>query len=157
MVVARKVVPAPTAAKVPTAVKVPTAPTAAKVPTGFTQVGGPSETTYPKYALTPAGTVLVEDGVYLGAVESRFGGYGYPFRMKNGARVHLNSAGQLALRMEGIEAGTHCHIVYCGTEVLKKGAYKGEECHQFQVSVGGVEVGAIAPTVHAAEDLDISL
>jgi hypothetical protein len=134
------------------------APTAAKVPTGFTQVGGPADTTYPKYALTPAGTVLVDDGVYLGAVESRFGGYGYPFRMKDGTRIHLNSAGQLALRMESVEAGTHCHIVYCGTEVLKKGTFKGKDCHQFQVSVGGVEVGAVtsAPQ-HIAEDLDISL
>ena len=145
------------ARKVPTAAKVPAVPTAAKVPTGFTTVGGVGDTTYPKYASTPVGTVLINDGVYLGAVESRFGGYGYPFRMNDGTRIHLNSAGQLAMRMAEIEAGTHCHIVYQGTETLKKGAFKGKDCHQFQVSVGGVEVGAIAPTVHAAEDLDISL
>ena len=133
------------------------APTAAKVPTGFTTVGGVGDTTYPKYASTAAGTVLVNDGVYLGAVESRFGGYGYPFRMTDGTRVHLNGAGQLAMRMEGIEAGTHCHIVYCGTETLKKGAFKGKDCHQFQVSVGGVEVGVTNAPVSIAEDLDISL
>lgn len=152
MTVLRK--PAPKKVATATATATP----AAAVPKGFSMLSGAFNTSYPKYASTPKGTVLINDGVYLGAVESRFGGYGYPFRMTDGSHIHLNGAGQLAMCMEKVLPGTHCHIVYCGTEVLEKGKFVGKECHQFQVSVGGAEVGAHnnAPASFA-EDLDISL
>jgi hypothetical protein len=126
-------------------------------PAGFTEIGGAGNTTYPKYAQHKSGDVLITDGVYLGSVPSKFGGVGHPFKMADGTKIHLNGAGQLDRRLEGVSVGTHCHIVYMGEEVLNKGPFKGKPCHQFKVLAGGVEAVAAQAVKSTVEDLDISL
>lgn len=89
---------------------------------------------YVKYAEAEVGQVLAE-GTYLG---SRQGTYGIQHQVRDdqGDVTVLNSSGHLNFLLENhVTKGDYIQVSYKGTELLKKGKFKGKEMHQFEVGV----------------------
>ena len=130
-------------------------------PAGFKAVGGPGNTNYFKYNECAVGQVLVNQGIYLGTIPSKFGGLDHAFKLDDGKKTVLNKAGKLKLLLKDTAIGTRCYITYEGTVVLGKDAqFPGSDCHQFVVLEGAVD--PVASAAHVAQpstvvDLDISL
>lgn len=80
-------------------------------------------------------TGVILEGEYLGTVDNPMSGKSdYKFKTGEGISV-INSSGTLALRMEQVNPGTLCQIVYNGKKEIESGAFKGTLAHQFNVLV----------------------
>lgn len=89
---------------------------------------------YFKLADCEAGQLLVE-GIYTGKELNKFNTNNYNFRPEEGPTVSL-SGGHLTFLMENnVKEGQLCQVVYLGTELLEKGAFKGKTSHQFEVAI----------------------
>lgn len=89
---------------------------------------------YVKYAECEEGQVLAT-GTYLGPRQGTYG-VQHQIREDNGDVTVLNSSGHLNFLLENeITKGDYIQVVYKGTELLKKGKFKGKEMHQFEVFI----------------------
>jgi hypothetical protein len=87
-------------------------------------------------ALAEAGTTgVILEGEYLGTVMNpKSQNNDFKFKTADGISV-INRAGSLAIRMEQIQPGTLCQVVYNGQAEITKGTHKGVLAHQFNVLV----------------------
>lgn len=101
----------------------------------FRKVSDPAK--YFDFKTTKAGTVLVQNGVYVGAKEGNFGLTHY-FRDKEGAKEKVGiSGGQLNYLVENgeIEEGCSYRVTFDGKDLLQSGPYKGKEVNKFSVEL----------------------
>lgn len=87
-------------------------------------------------ALADSGTKgVILEGEFLGTVENPMSkNSDFKFSTADGITV-INRSGTLAKRMELINPGTLCQVVYNGQAEISTGAYKGTLAHQFEVLV----------------------
>lgn len=100
----------------------------------FTKVSGAR--TYFKYKECEQGQKLVDDGLYIGEEQGKFG-VQHIFRQKDKKTVVLNSAGHLNWLLENYTTPgkTHCNVIYDKRVKLTKGAMAGKEAHTFELEV----------------------
>lgn len=90
---------------------------------------------YFRYSECTAGDVLVEDGVFVGTEQGKYGVI-HVFMLNDQSEVVLNSSGQLNYLVDKyLSEGTRCRVVYGGKNKLTKGAMAGKEAHNFDVFV----------------------
>lgn len=113
---------------------------------------------YFKYAECQKGQKLVDEGVYLGTEEGKFG-IQHIFRQKDGETVVLNKSGHLDyLLAENATKGTKCNVIYDGKIVLTKGPFKGKEANNFELEVddaGPVAADKIPAAIAHTDDLTL--
>ena len=80
-------------------------------------------------------TGVILTGEYLGTVPNTMSNNNdYKFKTDDGISV-INSSGSLAIRMDQIQPGTLCQVVYNGKSEIASGTFKGKLAHQFNVLV----------------------
>lgn len=90
--------------------------------------------TYYKYPELNDGDVLIEEGIFLGTKEGKFGPQHYFEEMSSGEKKVLNSAGHLNYLIDdNLWEGRKCKVVYKGKKELEKGPMKGKMSHQFDL------------------------
>jgi hypothetical protein len=126
----------------------------------FTRVSGKMK--YYKYSECTPGQVLVENGVYLGSEEGKFG-IQHLFREEDGSKVCLNSAGHLNYLIdESAVPGMKCRVTYAEKVLLDSGSFKGKEAHNFDLDIDTDDLKNIKPGHKLSADIpkdgdDISL
>lgn len=96
----------------------------------FIQVGGAPIIKLDSYS---EGDVVIE-GVYVGSYETQFGQPAFKFMEKNGS-IRAVSCGTLKHKMQDVEKGTTCRIIYLGKQILSKGTYKGRSFHDVDLLI----------------------
>ena len=77
---------------------------------------------------------LVAEGIYEGLVPNEMTEKNdFKVREADGTLVILNNTASLANQLSNLELGSYVAIQYNGTTVIKSGARKGKEAHQFNV------------------------
>jgi hypothetical protein len=90
---------------------------------------------YFRYADCEDGEMLIENGVYLGETEGRYG-IQHEFRLQDGTVVVLNSAGHLNFQLQHyVKPGQACWVVYSGKGEVPSGPLKGKMFHRFDVQI----------------------
>lgn len=99
------------------------------------------------------GTVCVQNGIYLGSKDGKFG-LTHFWREKDGGKVGL-SGGQLDYLFEQGEltVGYSYRVTFDGKEPLKKGPYAGKEVNKFLVDLDDESVEAADKKAAAAVPL----
>lgn len=105
----------------------------------FTKVGGSKK--YFKYSECEAGQVLVESGKFLGRSPNKFGKENFDFKPTDGGPIIcLNNAGQLNYLIDThVRVGDTVQVIYEGSDILDKGAFKGKTVHKFEILVADYE------------------
>ncbi len=112
--------------------------------------------TFHKYTQTEPGTVLVNEGVYLGTEEGKYG-IEHLFKSPNGGIIVLNKAGGLCKKLEKFASiGQKVSVTFQGKKLIPSGRFAGKECYDFDVSVDDSFTPTATTTV-ASTDGDITL
>lgn len=99
----------------------------------FKRVSGARK--YFKYAECAPGQKLIENGVYLGPEDGKFG-IQHLFRGTDGVTTVLNSAGHLNWLLKAhVTAGQRVNVTYVGKDTLPGGKFEGKEAHGFELDV----------------------
>lgn len=99
------------------------------------------------FSTLPASTVVVENGVYIGAKKSiQFDNNTHFFREQAGSKVGL-SGGQLDWLVDEGElvVGQRYRVTFGGKKQLETGKYKGKEANTFIVDLDEDSINAPAP------------
>lgn len=94
------------------------------------------------------GDVVVE-GIYVGSFESKFGQPAFKFRDAQGM-VKAVACGSMKYKMQDVEKGALCRVIYCGKGVLQNGTFKGKTFHEVEVLVDDPSLDAA--TTEETED-----
>lgn len=78
--------------------------------------------------------VILEGEFMEKLLNPKYNSISYKFSTADGIKV-INSTGTLTARMELVQPGTLCQVVYNGKAVIESGDHKGTEAHQFNVLV----------------------
>lgn len=106
---------------------------------------------YHKYAECKPGQKLVDEGVYKGPIEGKFG-IEHKFIQTNGETVILNSSGHLNWLMENkAMVGSMCNVYYKEKTKLTKGKFAGKDSHNFELEIDNERFNSQAPEAAAPE------
>jgi len=128
----------------------------------FQKVGGSRK--YFKYSECTPGQKLIENGLYVGAEEGKYG-VQHIFNLPSKETAVLNSAGKLNYQLENFATPgkTRCNVTYAGKSKITKGAMAGKDFHDFDTEVDDGD-GVLAagtppaePSAVRADSDDISL
>lgn len=98
----------------------------------FESVGKPIK--FIKYKKCNVDDVLVDAGIYLGIIKSKYGDNHKFKELKDEQIVVLNSSGHLNhLVKTYLTEGDTCKVIYKGMETMKKGAMVGKDAHTFEL------------------------
>lgn len=94
-----------------------------------------SNVTYIRPSQAKPGVLL--EGIFTGTIDNKFEPTKKDFRfeLEDGSIAIINSAGNLASRLNGVAIGTLVQVSYEGQQTIKKGRFAGKKAHSFNVKV----------------------